>query len=241
MIRRDVTRRLALRMYPVLLCVGCQSARMDYMSSPEYQARLELQESLFPGDQAVLSNEAIEQILSTRVVLPDKGRIAILRYGDRTGRRWWSDEVARLDRETAENLVARLRSSPRIADAALLPSLLTPREQSVPHLRAAAARYQADLLLIYRAASDRYEKQRLLGSDETRAYCTVEAVLLDTRTGIIPFTSVVVQDYTAKKSGEDLDLAETARKAELKALGQALDRVAGELVEFLSNQQADGA
>jgi hypothetical protein len=44
-----------------------------------------------------------------------------------------------------------------------------------------------------------------------------------------------MKDYEAKKESSDLNLAETIRKAELRATGQALSDVAEELAAFLQD------
>jgi len=218
-----------------LVVAGCGnvSTRPDYMVSKKYQAREALSASLFPADQAALSNEAIEKILSAKIVLPAKARLAVVRIVPGGHRWWWLDEPDSVDRDIAEGFLAKLRACDRLADVSFLPSLMLPKKQTIPYLREAAARYQADLLLIYRSASRTYRKSRFLAADETRAYCTVEAVLLDVRTGVVPFTSVATQEYTTKASPEDVGFADTMRRAERKAFGQAMDRIAADLVRFL--------
>jgi hypothetical protein len=89
-------------------------------------------------------------------------------------------------------------------------------------------------MLIYKASFRTYEKYRLFSPDKTKAYCNLEAVLLDTRTGIIPFTILVSRTFTAEKQESDMNFYETMRKAELKALKSALSEVGDEVVNFLS-------
>ncbi len=223
--------------FVVVCCLaeGCSnvSTAPDYMASEQYQAREHIQHSLFPSDQAVLSNEAIEAVLAGRLALPADARLAVLHLGKRHARRWWSDELLRLDLDLVESFLSKLRACKRIGDASLLPSMLVPPKQTIPTLREAAARFQADLLLIYRAESHSYAKQRFLSADEIKASSTVEAVLLDTRTGIVPFTSLVSEAYTAKKSPEDISFAETVHEAKMKAEALALEKVAVDLARFL--------
>jgi hypothetical protein len=222
-----------------MLCVlaGCDQAVVstspDYMRSAGYQRREAATESLFASDDEALRGESIEKILSVKVVIPDKARLAILRLGPDT---YWSrpsDDVARLDRDIEKDFIGQLRNCGRLSDASLLPSLMVPSRRTVPHLRLASARYQADLLLIYRSASRFHDKQRLIGSDEIKAQCTVEAILLDVRTGLVPFASVAAQEYVGKKSEKEFDFAETVARAEMKAVSTALGQVAGDLTRFL--------
>lgn len=188
--------------------------------------------SLFKSDKEVLSDEDIAKILEYPFRVPSQSRVAILPIGQRS---WggWSDEVTQLNDNIETEFIQVLRSSRFIYDASYLPSLLVPERRSVPYLREAAARYQADLLLMYRAECHQYEKYRLFSADETKAYCTVEAVVLDTRSGIIPFTSVATEEYSAKETKEDFNLLETIHKAEMQAIGSALSTIAKEFVAFL--------
>jgi hypothetical protein len=198
------------------------------------QRHVDLTGSLFPSDQQVMSNEAIAQVLASRITLPAHARLALMAFEPRAGWYGWSEELNRLDQQAVDTAIAKLKSSNRIAAASPLPSLLVPEKRSVPHLREAAARYQADLLLVYRTNTFSYEKQKLVGRDETRAYCLVEAVLIDVRTGIVPFSASVTREYTARKSAEDLNFSESIQKARLRAFGDALEAVAADLVRFLS-------
>ena len=58
--------------------------------------------------------------------------------------------------------------------------------------------------------------------------------MLDTPTGIVPFTILVSRTFTAVKEESDINFYETIRKAELRALGSALSEVGDEVVKFLS-------
>jgi len=214
-----------------LLVGGCASP--EYVSSREYQGRPTLGGSLFAEDQMVIADETIGRILGSKVALPEKVRIAVMRFEGPNRWAWWSEELSRLDAESVDALMGKLRGCERVADATVLPAMLLPAQRTVPHLRAAAARYQADLLLVYQTTTQTFERQRFLRSKEAKARCLVEAVLVDVRTGIVPFADTAVQTFTAKKAPEDFNEAETMHKAELQALRQGLDEIADRLVPFL--------
>jgi hypothetical protein len=190
------------------------------------------QKSLFSSDSAILSDDDIKRILGHRFLLQKQNKIGILSL---SGSHWsgWSDELARVGSDVQSKLVEKLKSCPGVFDASFLPSLLIPEKRTVGHFREAAARYQVDLLLIYQASCRTYEKYRLLSPDKLRSYCTVEAVLLDTRTGIVPFTATSSRDFIAEKSDADLNLMETMRRVELDALREALGEIGDKVVEFL--------
>lgn len=190
--------------------------------------------SLFSSDEAILSNEDVEKILEFRFIPQTLNRIAVLPMGQ-TYWQGWSDELDSAGETVQNALVERLRRAPSVYDASYLPTLLVPEKKTIGHLREAAARYQADLLLIYKASFKTYEKYKWLDPDETKAYCDLEAVLLDTRTGIVPFTILVSRTYTAAEQKTDMNFYETIQKAQLSALESALSEVGNEVVDFLSH------
>jgi len=228
---------------------GCVSTKMpSVMTSAAYQAQPPLEASLFPSDQAVLSDAAIQQILTSKVVLPKAARLAVMKFPDRnsaaarySGSYYWrAEEDLKTEQHYAETLSGTLLASKRIVEVTELPALMVPKEASLPLLREAAVRMQADLLLVFRLSGDTYYKYPLFAKDQVKAYSTCEAVLLDIRTGIVPFTRVVTREKLRKKDASDLDLAEAGRKAETEASVDALKIVAQELAGFLGSLPLDG-
>ncbi len=190
--------------------------------------------SLFAGDAAVLSDEAIAQILDHEYQAPALSRIALMPFGREV---WsgWSEELSLATDQVKQDVTDKLIASPRVYDASFLPSILIPQKRSVPHLREAAARYQADLLLVYRSHCRSFEKYRFFGTSQSRAFCGVEAVVLDVRTGLVPYTSVASRSFDIKESEDDMNLQETTLKAQLSAVTHALSDISTGLAEFLDD------
>ena len=188
--------------------------------------------SLFSGDAEVLSDQAIAEILEYEYRPPPLSRIAIMPFEQQA---WttWSGDFLLLSEQLKQNLIDRLRASPRVYDASILPTILIPEQRTVPHLREAAARYQADLLLVYRSSCYGFERYRFFGTDRSEGSCSVEGVLLDVRTGLVPMTSVASENFSAEQNSEDLNFSETILMAQLEATGVALDFVSEAIVEFL--------
>ena len=191
--------------------------------------------SLFSSDSDVISDDEIGRILAFDFVPQQSNRIAVMPIGQIY---WsgWSDDLDRAGSAVQEALVKKLEASEKVYDASYLPTLLVPERKTIGYLREAAARYQADMLLIYKTSFRSYEKYDLFSPDKVKAYCNLEAVLLDTRSGIVPFTTLVSRTFTAEKSRDDLSLYETLRKAELTALESALLEVGSEVTEFLARK-----
>lgn len=221
----------------VLSVVGCASTsslqRPDSYYAGKYQAESEGSTDLF-GTGELLSDADIERILSYKLTLPKLNRVAILKLSEDSYWRYYSNDFTELSDSITTNFVQALVASPKIYDASFLPSMLVPEKRTVPYLREAAARYQADLLLVYRSSCNSYQKYRFLAANETKAYCSVEAALLDVRKGIVPFTSVATNSYLLVKNTDDTNFNETKKKAELEAIAVSLGEVADALVLFLA-------
>ena len=114
-----------------------------------------------------------------------------------------------------------------------MPTLLIPERRTIPYLREAAARFQADLLLIYDTRVRTFQRDRLIGTDEVRAEAVVESVLLDVRTGIVIHTAQTAEGISAKKAPRDLNFSQTVAKAETEATGKALVKLADAVETFV--------
>ena len=189
-----------------------------------------LEESLFKADTEVLSNADIERILSARVSTADRHRMAVLGLGTRAV---WSPALAELETQNSTRLLQTLGGAGQLTQVRMMPTLLIPEKRTVPHLREAAARFQADLLLIYATRVHNYQRGRLIGDDEVRAACMAESVLLDVRSGIIAHTARSAEAIDMKKATGDLNFSETVAKAESEATGRALVKLAESVVSYL--------
>ncbi len=227
----------------LLSSVGCAKKKMVSEAPPPPPSLIpdennNLQESLFKGDQAVLSNQDIDRILNAHLTLENRHRMAVLGVKPRWN---WSEEIADIEAGDAEQFIQALKAAPQLTEVRYMPSLLVPEKRSVPYLREAAARFQADLLLVYTTQVQTFERNRLVGTDEVRARCIVESVLLDVRTGIVINTSTGTEGADAKKAPGDLNFSETVAKAEADSTGKALLKVAAAVVSYLrdaTNQAA---
>lgn len=189
------------------------------------------QDSLFKGDQAVLSDQDISKILNTRLSLADRHRMAILSLASNT---WWSEDLADMEAKNFDAMVQTLKSDPQLTDVRLLPTLLIPEKRTVPYLREAAARVQADLLFVYTTRIQTFNRSRFLKPNEVHAQCVAESVLLDVRTGIVADTARATENISLTKGASDLNFNETIARAESDARGKALVSLAQTVVKRLA-------
>ena len=213
----------------------------SYYATTARQVRdLDQPVSLFPGDANVLTDEAIGRILNYRYEPPGLSRVALLPAGMEV---WggWSEALTTATKKIEDDVIAILEASPHVYDAAYLPSVLVPEKRSVPYLREAAARFQADLLFVHRNYCRTFEKYRVFRTDRARALCGVEGVLIDTRTGLVPLTAVTSRTIDIEASADDLNFRETVLRAQLSALAEALGEAVSDVVELLDRQQLDAS
>lgn len=218
---------------------GCATANPQTPELARARVDEEHDVSLFPSDAAVLTDEAVAKILDTTVRLPEKARVALLHveHGS-VVRHWgwgpyWAAMGPAEQQQVTDSVAATLASSPRIRSTGTLPRFLLPEKPTVGHLREAAARTQVDLVLIYRTDCQAYQRSRLFGATQAKAFCSAESALLDVRSGVVPFTTRALRDFTVDQKSGDAGFLETVRKAETAAFTAALDDCALALVKFL--------
>ena len=223
----------------LLFLSGCASVSSLDRPYSYYDSTSASQQSsgLMNHSSTNMSESDIQQFLNYRVQLPKQNRIALLKLSNTNRGSYYSDEFNILSETIATDVIGSLRRSKRVYDASYLPSMLVPENRTVPYLREAAARFQADLLLAFRENCQSFEKYRFIQSDETKAYCTVEAVLLDTRSGVVPFTIVASNSFSAVKNKQDNNFRETIKKAEMNAVGKSLLEVAGKVASFMDRSE----
>ena len=193
------------------------------------------QDGLVSSSDLGEDDKKINELLTYQVKLPERNRIAILKLSTDSYWRFYSNDFNELNDSLVESLITKLRASSRVYDASFLPAMLVSEKRTVPVLREAAARFQADLLLAYRSSCQSYQKYRFINPDSTKSYCSVEAVLLDVRSGIIVKSVVSTEDFAVAKSTDDTSFRETIKRAELEAVAKALGNVANEVVVYLDH------
>ena len=231
-----------IRTLALIACLTVSGCAVSYTADTPSRGLASFQQSagadsLFSSDAAVLGDAEIERILSYEYEAPALNRVALMPFGWGT---WsgWSEEMALSVEAVDTQVLQTLRVSPRILDASFLPSILVPEKRTVAYLREAAARYQADLLLVFRSSCQSFQRYRLFRAEQSRSYCIVEAVLLDVRTGLVPFVTSSTQNFEATERDDDFNLQETILRAQLDALASALGDVSEAAVQFIERAAA---
>jgi hypothetical protein len=209
------------------LSYGCGPMGAVNRSTPTTAYGYEKQElitrSLFDSKDRTISEEDVHRLLNGRIKIPDTVRVAIFKYASTSINRyyanWWTDEeYLKTQQSFVDSLTREIESSQKVRKVIAVPSMLTTSSPTITELRETAVRLQADILVVYSVTSDIYYKYKLFKKNEAKAFATCETIMMDTRTGVIPHSSVVTKEKLVVKGSEDFNESETRKQAEREAI-----------------------
>lgn len=214
--------------------MGCESqsyARFSERKEP-------ITQSLFNALDRTINEDDIRKLLDGELRLPDTLRIAIYKFG--TTNHSFSypyygigeENSVKAHQSFVDTLVANLEGNLKVKRVNIIPSLMLSTQPTITQLREAAVRLQSDILLVFASSSDIYYKSKVLKKDETKAYATTEAFIMDIRTGLVPFSTMITKDFLAKKMPVEAK-EETRRRAQRLAVLMTLDEVGKRVNVFL--------
>lgn len=218
----------------LLTLISCESNRYAQIASRKDP----IKESLFNSLDRTINEEDIKKLLDGELRLPDTLRIAIYKFGT-TNRSFQylyygigEENSVKAHQSFVDTLVSKLHENPKVKQVNIIPSLMLSTQPTITQLREAAVRMQSDILLVFSSSSDIYYKSKVLKKDQTKAYATTEAFVMDIRTGLIPFSTMITKDFlTQRLSLEEYE--ETRRRAQRLAVLLTLDEVGKQVNLFL--------
>lgn len=101
-------------------------------------------------------------------------------------------------------------------------------------LRQAAVLLQADALLIVKPMSYGDYKFQIFDDNKAKGVTSLEVLLLDTRTSVVPFTSVITETAELTKAKADYSDHELMARAKMASEAKALLQVAPAVQKFIS-------
>ncbi len=205
----------------------------DEVQEPGY-----LTQSLFTDKTATVSEENIQRILSSQYKLPATARVALVKLEAPSSRSYyWNDEdYQKTQQAYVDQLNEELRKNSRVQQVATIPDLLLPQPATFTGIREAAVRMQADLVLVYSISNDIYSKYKLFSKTDIKAFATTQVLLMDVRTGLVPFTTVVTREFQSKKAENELDILETRRRIQREAGLLTIREIGQRLSTFLASK-----
>ncbi len=193
-------------------------------------------QSLFTDRASTIPEENIQKILDGSYKLPQELRVAIVKLEPASPlkRYYWSDEQYLKTQQSYLDLFAdRFRQSSRVTKLSVIPDLLISRTPTFTAIREAAVRMQADVVVVYAITSDTYSKYKLFSKAYIKAFATTQLIILDVRTGLIPFSTIVTKDHLSQKKKEELDNAEATSRIQHEAVLLTIDEIGQKITEFL--------
>ncbi len=208
-------------------------------SQPPPPATEPLTKSLFDSKDRTISEEDIQKLLNGKVVLPPNLRVALFKYGSTSMNRYYSnwrsdEEYLKTQQNFVDTLAGQLTSSKRIKRVFPVPSLVTSSAPNITQLRETAVRLQSDVLVVFSITSDVYYKYKAFAKNEAKAIATTEAIIMDIRTGVIPYSTIITKERQIFKEANGLDNAETRKKAEQEAITESLVAAGKEMAHYLN-------
>lgn len=220
----------------ISLVVSCRTgAPLGSSESHSYTAGDTLiTQSLFNDRSATVSEENIQKILDGSYQLPKQLRVAIVRIDNTPQRQFlWNDEsFLKTQQSYLDLFTEKFRQSPRVSKIAVIPDIVVSKS-SYTNIREAAVRMQADVVVVYSIACDIYSKYKVFSNPDLKAFATTQLILLDVRTGLIPFSTVITRDAVGKKTKSEMDFSEARDRVQQQAVLLTIEEVGSKLQEFL--------
>ena len=224
----------------IFFMISCGTAKPITTSSGDSFTNQDtlITQSLFNDRNASISEENIQKILEGNYRLPQQLRVAIVRLDNTSQRRsYWGDEQYLKTQQSYLDLFQeKLKQSARVANVSIIPDLLISKSPSFKTIREAAVRMQADVVVIYTINSDLYSKYKFFSKPDIKAFATTQLIMLDVRTGLIPFSSIVTKDALSQKTKEELDNTEAANRIQNEAVLLTINDIGQKITAFLNKK-----
>ncbi len=196
-------------------------------------------QSLFNDKASAISEEGIQKILDGNYRLPEKMSVVIVRIENNQQRRsYYRDDEAYLKTQQSylDLFEEKFKQSPRVMKVSIIPDLLISKTPSFTNIREAAVRMQANVVVIYSITSDIYSKYKLFTKPDIKAFATTQLILLDVRTGLIPFSTIVTKDLLSQKKKEELDNPEARNRIQNEAVLLTINEIGQKITDFLNKR-----
>jgi hypothetical protein len=192
--------------------------------------------SLFIDKTSTISEENIQRVLDGTYQLPQQLRIALIKIdGSNEGKYYWNDESYLKNQQSyIDHFTNTLRQSARVKKITLIPDLLVNKPVSFTYLREAAIRMQADVVVLFTVTSDVYTKYKTFARDDIKAFATTQLVILDVRTGLIPFSAISTKDVLSQKKKEETDAYEARSRIKSEAVLLTIGDIGEKVTAFLN-------
>lgn len=225
-------------MFRIFTCIAvafsfysCSSVQKDYgyMNKSDYQSRSTLTKSLVDPSKP-LSEESIQKVLNSKIKIPNRVNLAVTRIDS-------TSTFQRIDDDVAKSFYDKKNWGKRVQTIIPMPQVLVNYPISISGLRHSAVLLQADMLLIVMPSSYGNWKFRWFDNNKAKATTSLEVLLMDIRTGVIPYTSIITETIEVTKINKDEDNNELVTRAKISSEKNALIQVANQVQAFLNTMK----
>lgn len=195
-------------------------------------------QSLFDDKNSTITEENIQKILNGDYTLPNDLRVTIVELESNRNFRnynWNNEEYLKSKQEFLDLFVAKFEMAERVKKVFKIPDMLISSQPTFTNIREAAVRTQSDIVLVYSIESDIYSNYKMFSKTEIKAFATTQLILLDVRTGLIPFTTIVTKEYQSKRQENELNDMEAANRIKNEAVLLTIEEIGQEIIQFLEN------
>ncbi len=231
---------LVLVLFGSFILTACTTPRPINGTADLYQVNTDppITRSLFEDKNSTISEENIQKILDGSYSLPEKLRVAFVKLESSESRRSYyrSDEqYLKSQQQYLELFSGKFGNSSRVTRIAALPEILISTNPTFTQLRETAVRTQSDIVVVYSINSDIYSQYKLFSKATIKAFATTQLIIMDVRTGLIPFTTIVTRDFEDKRNEEDLNDTEAVQRIKNQAILATIEEIGEQVEVFLSN------
>ena len=232
----------ALLIATIVLLTACETTRplVNNSDFDKPSGDTLITQSLFSDKTSTISEENIQKILEGTYKLPQQLRVAMVRLEPtpqikRYYWHYWSDEQYLKTQQSYLDLFSKkFKQSSRVTKLSIIPDLLISKSPTFTSIREAAVRMQADVVVVYAVTSDIYTKYKAFSKPEIKAFATTQLIVLDVKTGLIPFSTIVTKDFLSQKKKEELDNSEAASRIQNEAVLSTISDIGQKITEFLN-------
>ncbi|UKM66573.1 hypothetical protein GSB9_03163 [Flavobacteriaceae bacterium GSB9] len=204
-----------------------------------YEAEQPITQSLFNDKTSTISEENIQKILDGNYSLPKNLRVSLVKLESTQNRRnyyWNNEEYLKSQQEYLDLFTTKFKQSERVQKVSKIPDLLISNNPTFTNIREAAVRTQSDIVVIYSINSDLYSKYKLFSKSDIKAFATTQLIILDVRTGLIPFSTIVTKEYQSKRQENELNDSEAANRIKNEAVLLTIQEIGERINKFLKNE-----
>lgn len=235
-------KRIKLLILIAIVFASCSTTKQvnkpnEYVTAYGYaNQEPSITQSLFDDKSSTISEENIQKILDGDYNLPNNLRVAFVKLESAQSQRrhYWSDESYLKSQQQYLDLFSeKFKNSNRVKSIATIPDMLISKNPTFTSIRESAIRTQSDIVVVYSINSDIYSQYKLFSKTNIKAFATTQLIILDVRTGLVPFTTIVTKDFQDKKNDADLNELEAANRIKNQAVLLTIDEIGKQITDFL--------